>query len=159
MLRDLTPRDEVESELQKHILSGGFAPDDFIMLLVKVRLSEPDCRSGYLLDGFPRTIVQAKAFDRMLQHDSATLDVVFYLDIPAVVSQERLKMRMSLEQRQDDCEKIIQQRLELHAQVSAPLREYYGRDDRLHLIVGDRTVDETTRLMMEELRIQRKIII
>lgn len=123
MLRAL----ESDSGEAIHLLidRGHFAPDEFVLQMVAERLSQPDSRTGYLLDGFPRTQVQASAFDKQLVAASLKLDHVLHLQVSADVLIERLRKRGETEKRADDAEEFIRERFRIYEDRTAPLLDHY----------------------------------
>jgi len=118
--------------------SGALVPDEIIIAIIGHRLGQPDCRGGYLLDGFPRTIAQAEALDRMLAEKKTPLDVVLELRVP----EEELFRRLAGRGRADDSPEVIRQRLVAYRKQTEPLLAYYGRGGLLKSIDGLGTVDE-----------------
>jgi adenylate kinase len=110
--------------------------------LIRNRLEQPDTEPGFVLDGFPRTIVQAEALDAMLAEIGRSLSVAFALQIPDEIAFERLGRRAQLEGRADDTDEAIQRRLEHYHRETAPLSEYYRTRGHLVPVRGDRTENE-----------------
>ena len=105
--------------------SGQLVPDEVMIELIRDRLQGEDTRGGFVLDGFPRTPVQAEALDAMLRDLDRELRVVFELQIPDEVAIARLLNRAQLENRPDDTPEAIRQRLELYHRETEPLVEHY----------------------------------
>ena len=120
---------------------GLLVPDDVMIELIRERLSEPDAESGFVLDGFPRTMAQADALGAMLREIDKDLDVVFELQVPDEVSVDRLLRRAQLEGRTDDTPETIRTRLGIYHSETAPLVEHYRARGNLVGIHGDRPVD------------------
>jgi adenylate kinase len=118
--------------------AGQLVPDDIILGIIGQRLQQPDCRQGYLLDGFPRTIAQAEALDAMLAGQGTPLDAVLELQVP----EEELFQRLAGRGRADDQPEVIRQRLVAYRRQTEPLLEYYGARGSLRSIDGQGTVDE-----------------
>ena len=142
--------------------AGNLVPDDVVIDLVKDRLSNDDCKNGYILDGFPRTIPQAIALDKV-----ADIDVVLNIDVPFDVIEDRLTGRrvcicgatyhVSKLNGRDTCEKCgqklfvrdddkietVKARLKVYEEQTAPLVEYYQGLGLVKTIKGRDTVDET----------------
>jgi adenylate kinase len=129
---------EVGLKAEKFMSSGALVPDEIIVAIIAQRLQQPDCRKGYLLDGFPRTIAQAEALDRMLAEKGTPLDVVLELQVP----EEELFRRLAGRGRADDSPDVIRQRLVAYRKQTEPLLEYYGRGGQLKSIDGLGTVEE-----------------
>jgi len=136
--------DELGREL-KDVYDRGDLVDDALMIrLIRSRLSRGDTVSGFVLDGFPRTMAQAEALDALLRELDRDLDVVFDFQVPERgVLMERMLGRAAEEGRSDDTPEAIARRLELYERETAPLVDYY----RTHQanVVGihaDRSVEE-----------------
>ncbi len=104
---------------------GDLVSDDLMIELIRNRLEQPDTESGFILDGFPRTTVQAEALDSILSDIGRSFSVVFALHIPDEVAFERLRRRARIEGRADDTDDAIRRRLDNYHRVTEPLIEYY----------------------------------
>jgi adenylate kinase len=121
---------------------GDLVSDDLMIELIKNRLAQPDADNGFILDGFPRTTVQAEALDEMFGDIGRSFNVVFALQIPDAVAFERLRRRAEIEGRPDDTDDAIRRRLENYHRETAPLIEYYRTRGNLVPVHGDRTESE-----------------
>ena len=121
---------------------GDLVSDDLMIELIKTRLEQPDTEGGFVLDGFPRTTVQAEALDAMFAGIGRSFSVVFALQIPDEVAFERLRRRAEIEGRADDTDDAIRRRLENYHRETEPLIEYYRVRGNLVPIHGDRTENE-----------------
>jgi adenylate kinase len=121
---------------------GDLVSDDLMIELIRTRLEQPDTDAGFVLDGFPRTLVQAEALDSILSSIGRSFSVVFSLQIPDEVAFERLRRRAQLEGRADDTDEAIQRRLDLYHEETEPLIEYYRTRGRLVPIHGERSENE-----------------
>ncbi len=101
---------------------GDLVSDDLMIELIRTRLEQPDTEAGFVLDGFPRTTVQAAALDEMFSEIGRNFSVVFALQIPDKVAFERLRRRSDLEGRADDTDEAIQRRLD-NAQIQSALEQ------------------------------------
>jgi len=127
----------------KPILEAGRLVDDELMIeLIRDRLDEPDAVEGFVLDGFPRTLVQAEALDAMLAEIGRPLVVVFELQISDEDCIQRLLSRARLEGRTDDTPEAIAKRLALYHELTVPVVEHYRVTGNLVGIHADRTEDE-----------------
>ena len=122
--------------------SGGLVPDGLMIELIRERLSKPDTEDGFVLDGFPRTFVQAEALDAMLRDIDRRLDLVLELQVPDEVAVERLTRRAGFESRPDDTPEAIRRRLALYHEETEPLVEYYRARGNVVGVHGDRTENE-----------------
>ena len=129
---------QVGKKADRYMSAGQLVPDEIIVAIIRDRLGEPDCRTGYLLDGFPRTIAQAEALDKMLDHEGTPLNVVLELQVP----EEELFERLAGRGRADDQPDVIRQRLVAYRQQTEPLLEYYGLRDLLQPVDGLGSVEE-----------------
>ncbi|NQT16025.1 MAG: adenylate kinase [Planctomycetes bacterium] len=128
---------EVGRKADEYMSSGQLVPDSIILDIIAERLAEPDCQTGYLLDGFPRTIAQAEALDRILTDQNTPLDVVLELNVP----EEELFHRLAGRGRADDQPEVIRQRLVAYRQQTEPLLEYYGKANLLKSTDGTGSID------------------
>jgi adenylate kinase len=124
--------------------SGELVPDDLMVELIRERLAAADARNGFVFDGFPRTMPQAEALDRMLREIGRRLDVVFELQVPdETLLVGRISKRAREEGRTDDTPAAIRRRLDTYYEQTHPLVEHYRtRTGRLVGIHADRSVDE-----------------
>ncbi|MDR2643894.1 MAG: adenylate kinase [Planctomycetaceae bacterium] len=122
---------------EKYMLSGQFVPDDVIIGIISDRLNSLDCKTGFLLDGFPRTLPQATALDEMLQKNKTPLDVVLELKVP----DQELYRRLAERGRADDKPEVIHNRLSVYTEQTAPLLQYYVKQLLLKTIDGQGSVD------------------
>jgi len=129
---------EVGKRADRYMSTGQLVPDEIIVAIIAERLEEPDCRTGYLLDGFPRTIAQAEALDQMLAEKGTPLDVVLELQVP----EEELFQRLAGRGRADDTPEVIHQRLVAYREQTEPLLQYYSQRSLLRSIDGVGTIDE-----------------
>jgi adenylate kinase len=136
-----------ESDLGRRVRAvldaGDLVPDEVTIEVVRARLEQEDTVSGFVLDGFPRTITQAEALDRLLEEiDRGELSVVLDFHVSDEVAVERLVGRGVEEGRSDDTRATIQHRLDVYHEKSEPLVEYYRSKGILVGIHADRTIDE-----------------
>jgi len=148
---------------------GALVPDEITNGIVEERLSMPDCEKGFLLDGFPRTLPQARSLENILDKLSKKIDYVIHIDVP----EERLLQRLTgrrtcptcgatyhilynppkkegicdldgseLVQREDDTEETVKNRLEININQTQPLLDFYKEQDVLIPINGDQHIDD-----------------
>jgi adenylate kinase len=121
---------------------GDLVSDDLMIELIRNRLEQPDTESGFVLDGFPRTTVQAEALDSMFNDIGRNFSVAFALQIPDEVAFDRLRRRAEVEGRADDTDEAIQRRLDNYHRETEPLIEYYRTRGNLVQIHGNRSENE-----------------
>jgi adenylate kinase len=122
--------------------AGKLVPDETMIELIRDRLAEDDTREGFVLDGFPRTAVQAEALDAMLAEIERPLTVVFEFQLPEEVAVERLLRRAQEEGRVDDTPEAIRMRLHLYRELTEPLIEHYRARGNLVGVHADRPVED-----------------
>jgi adenylate kinase len=122
--------------------SGGLVPDDIMIALIRERLASDDAANGFVLDGFPRTAVQAEALDEMLEDIGRPLSGVLEFQLPEKVSIERLTRRAEEEGRADDTPESIGKRLQIYHEQTEPLIEHYRARGSLVGIPADRPIEE-----------------
>lgn len=158
--------------------AGGLVSDDIIIGMVKERLTQDDCKAGYLFDGFPRTIPQAEALDRALEERGDAINAVLYIQVPEDLLMARLTGRWScpqcgaiyheltnppkqagvcdncgaqLTQRADDQPDTVAKRLETNRAWTEALADYYSKQGKLHPVDGTGEPAEVTQRLEREL--------
>lgn len=154
-----------------HMHAGELVPDEIVIGMVTARICEPDARTGFVLDGFPRTVGQAESLETYLAETDAPLDAVLRFDVPEEQVVERIVDRRScpddgsvfhlrfappvvagrcdacgaeLIQRKDDTEEVVRHRLEEYRSKTAPLEAFYADRSILVSIDADAPVDTVT---------------
>lgn len=169
MLRDAVARKtEIGRRAEEYMRKGLLGPDEIIFALVREALDE-SAHSGWIMDGFPRTLAQAEELDRMLAERKQKIDRVIEIDVEPEVIVERLSSRRvcprckrvynlgamapkvagrcdacgaQLVKRPDDEESTVRKRLEVYREQTAPVIEYYAKRDGLVKIDGSRGIEE-----------------
>ena len=127
---------------------GGLVSDDIVIGIISDRIEEPDCAKGYILDGFPRTVAQAKALDRILAEKGIKLDAIIELvvDEDAMISriEKRRNDAIAAGQpiRKDDDPEVFKERLVKYREETAPVSGYYDADGRRKTVDGMKSIDE-----------------
>jgi adenylate kinase len=145
MIREMMERPtELGAELREVYDRGDLVSDDLMVRLIRDRLDRGDTLPGFVLDGFPRTLVQAEALDDLMSELGRPIDIVFEFQVPDRQQLfDRLLKRAREENRSDDTPEAMQRRLELYDTETAPLVEYY-RSTRGNVvgIHADRTIED-----------------
>lgn len=132
--------------------AGELVPDELIQRILERRLLAPDAASGAILDGYPRTVSQARALDRYLPRDRRGVDVVLHLEVDDATLISRLKQRATEQHRTDDNPGSIAERLAEYRQLTEPVAEYYRSEGVPVLEVeGTGEVDAVHRRIMQAL--------
>ncbi len=161
---------------KKYIDAGALVPDEVVIGIIKERLAAKDCEGGFILDGFPRTVPQAEALDRM----GVKIDVVLSLEVADEAIVERMSGRRvcadcgasfhvkfkpskdgdkcdkcgcALSIRRDDAPEVVQSRLTVYHETTEPLKDYYAKTGILKLVEGQDKVEDTTALTLAALGI------
>ena len=122
--------------------SGGLVSDDLIIALIKERLTQPDCANGFLFDGFPRTIPQAEALDRMLEEFNTGISVVLGLEVEEDELVKRLVLRGQTSGRVDDQdESTIRNRFQEYLNKTLPLQGFYTAQGKYQGVMGMGEID------------------
>ena len=129
---------ELGKRVKETIERGDLVSDDLMIELIRNRLEQPDTESGFVLDGFPRTTVQAEALDSMFGDIGRNFSVAFSLQIPDEVAFDRLRRRA----RADDTDEAIQRRLDNYHRETEPLIEYYRTRGNVVPIHANRSENE-----------------
>ena len=129
---------------------GEFVPDDMIVKIIAERIARADTQAGFILDGFPRTLPQAEALERLLAERGLKLDVVIALVVNEGILLERIKRRVADMKargealRADDNPEVLRERLASYRAQTAPLIDYFGRKRLLRPVDGMDSVDEVS---------------
>jgi adenylate kinase len=156
-------------EAKKYIDNGQLVPDEVTINMVKDRLQAEDCKLGYLLDGFPRTVHQANALEEFLYDRKESLDTALLIQVPSEFILERMTGRRvcpscgasyhvkfnptkieskcdvcgsDIIQRKDDSEETVKERLAVYERQTQPLIEYYKDKDLLSVVDGTKAINE-----------------
>jgi adenylate kinase len=129
-------------EAKSYMDRGALVPDEVIIGIVRERLAEGDTKQGFILDGFPRTVAQAEALNRILSDSGQALDHVLAIEVPEEELLVRLTGRRQIEGRDDDTDEAIQHRLKVYQQETAPLVQYYQQLGLLRPIHGVGEVED-----------------
>ena len=164
---------EMGKKAKEFIDAGALVPDDVVIGIIKERLAEPDCKEGFILDGFPRTIPQAEALDNM----GIVIDKVINIEVPDEKIIKRMggrrvcacgatfhleynkpktegscdKCGETLTQRKDDSPEVVSDRLKVYHEQTEPLKGYYENKGKLVTVIGQEEVADTTALTLKEL--------
>lgn len=136
MLRQVRDQGDDDGLVASYIDDGNLAPDQLVMNMVADRLSQPDCQRGWLMDGFPRTVIQAELFDGYLTHHADRITRVIELVADPEIIVERLLKRAKLEDRADDTAETIANRLKVYRTRTKPVLSYYRKQDLVSRIDG-----------------------
>lgn len=170
---------ELGQKAQKYMEAGELVPDSIVVGIVRERLKEPDCQNGFVLDGFPRTLPQAEALTSVLDSLGRELDAVLYLKLDDDSVIDRITGRRvcrqcgatyhvkfdppaaegkcdacggQLEQRDDDKEETVRERLRVYHEQTAPLISYYENQGLLCPVAAEGSIEEVTANLMEALQ-------
>lgn len=162
---------ELGKSVKAYMDKGALVPDELTIQLISERLNEPDCKAGCLFDGFPRTIEQAKALDKMLVGRGWSIDKAVYIEVPEEDLLRRLGGRWicrkcqapyhevtsppktagkcdkcggELYQRSDDNEKTVRERLKVYFAQTTPLLDYYRKVGNLVTVDGKLGIEEVS---------------
>ena len=179
----LSQNDEISLKLSKIMNQGKLVSDDIVMKLIEERLKKPDAADGFILDGFPRTIEQAKKLEELLEKKHIKLDKVIYLNTSLKVSIQRLGGRRvcskcaanyhiknmppekpevcdrcgsALYVRDDDQEETVRSRWKVYKEKTASLIDFYKGKDLLWEVPGDLSADEVFSIIAEKLNALKK---
>ena len=176
--RNIKEGTELGKKAQEYMNAGQLVPDELVVDLVKDRLMQDDCKNGYLLDGFPRTIYQAEELDKFLAEQGQKLDAVINFEVGYDTLIERLtgrrvckacgagyhiknmppkvegvcdKCGSELEQRKDDTKETAVNRISVYEESTAPLIDYYTGTGALRNFNAEKDPDELLKEIVAEL--------
>jgi adenylate kinase len=136
---------------------GDLVPDDVVVAIVADRISEQDARHGFILDGFPRTVAQAEALDRILEQKGLALDAVIELKVNETALLSRIEGRAASMAargevlRADDNPESFKKRLDAYRAQTAPLAGYYAGKGMLRAVDGMASIDDVTAAIADTL--------
>ncbi|MFQ6110751.1 MAG: adenylate kinase [Nitrospinota bacterium] len=158
---------------KRYMLAGELVPDSIILSLIKERIGEPDCERGFILDGFPRNLTQAKALSETLGEAGWDIDLVVNLEVEREELVRRLTGRLTcnrcsavyppgktgpcercggeLVQREDDLQETVEQRLDVYREQTEPLVSYYRAQGKLVSIPGSGDPREIFRRLWQSI--------
>jgi adenylate kinase len=136
---------------QEYMDRGDLVPDEVVIAMVMDRLAEADCRAGFVLDGFPRTVAQAEALDRRLVELGTPLEAALNFEVTEEELLRRLAGRAAAQRRTDDAEQTIRHRLEVFAIKTRPLIDYYARRRLLVNVDAIGPIEVVTKRILDEL--------
>lgn len=169
---------ELGRKAKEFIDKGMLVPDEVTIGIVKSRLQEDDCKNGFILDGFPRTIPQAEYLDAALESMSVELDAVVNIHVPDETIIERMsgrrvcpgcgasyhvvsnptkekdicdKCKTAVIQRADDAEETVISRLKTYHDQTEPLIDYYGKKGKVKTIEGRQSIENTAKSVLKAL--------
>jgi adenylate kinase len=172
-------KNELGNKVKDYLARGELVPDDVTVAMILGRIKEPDCEHGVLLDGFPRTIVQAEALDNGLQSTGQRIDVVVYLQVPREVLLKRLSGRFicrasqhvfninsnppkvpgvcdidgsELYQRSDDKGEAVQKRLDTFFNETIRLLDYYGKQQKVIEVNGNQGIEQVQADLLNHIK-------
>ncbi len=126
--------------------AGKLVPDEVITDVLAERISQPDCANGFILDGFPRTLPQAEALQTMLTRMDRVVDAVIEVRVPDEILVGRIEKRAAETggARADDNVETLKKRLAVYHEQTAPVLPFYEAAGLLHVVDGDRPIEEVT---------------
>jgi adenylate kinase len=166
---------QVGTEAQAFVNKGELVPDDVMIRLIKDRWAKDDCRNGFILDGFPRTVKQAEALDELFNETGLKLDYAIGLDLEKNKIIERLTSRRlcsgcgkdyntitnppvienkcdvcggEIIQRSDDTKETVSNRLSVYNEKTKPLKDYFHSKGKLKTFDADGTVEEVNTTIL-----------
>jgi adenylate kinase len=154
LLRDAADRG-TQLGLQAKALSdkGELVPDDVISGMLEERLNEADVANGFILDGYPRNLAQAKSLDILLARLGQPVEEAVLIDIDAEQIVKRIAKRAQEEGRADDNEETVRNRLRVYAEQTAPVANYYEEKGLLTRVLGDGTIPEIFQRVLSVLNL------
>ena len=142
-------------QVQAVMERGDLVSDATMIALVKERLTAADARGGFILDGFPRTVAQAIALEKLLEADGAEISAVINFSVPEAVLEERLRGRSGAEHRADDQPEAVRERLRIYHEKTEPLVQFFRERGLLSEIRGVGEIPDIARRIDQALGVPR----
>ena len=140
---------ELGQTVAAYLDAGKLVPDEVIVAMIRHRLGDPQADAGFVLDGFPRTVAQARALQEMLAGLERPLDVAVVLDVPTEQLISRLALRARLEERGDDTPGVIAERLRIYRDQTEPVLEYLAQSVPVVRLDGAQPVEEVSQALLQ----------
>ena len=154
LLRNAAKRGTELGLLAKSIIDQGeLIPDSIMSDMIEERLGRDDVANGFILDGYPRNVAQAKSLDAMLERLGRPVQEIIHIDVDPEQIIKRLAKRQELEGRVDDAEKTVRNRMRVYAEQTAPVADYYEVSGRLTRVLGDDPKEEIFQRILSVLNI------
>jgi len=138
---------DLGNKVKNIMAKGELVSDDLVLDVIKERVSESDCDQGFILDGYPRNIVQAESLNIVLNDINRNIDRILFLDVDFAVLQSRIESRSkenNEEKRADDTSEVLIKRLDEYKTQTAPLSKYYSNDKKFKKINGMKSISEVS---------------
>ena len=158
--QNIEDKTELGLMVQTLVNSGEFVNDDTILSMISNRILMKDCKKGFVLDGFPRNVNQAKKFDKILKQNNKKINIVIELKVIKKILFERIQNRAieANEAREDDKGEVLENRIKIYEEQTEPLIPYY-KDLGLHYEVnGMKNIDEIALDIEKIIKIKFKMI-
>ena len=139
---------EIGKQAKDIMARGDLVPDEVVVGIISERIQAPDCANGFILDGFPRNLSQARALDGVLVEKGINLDAVIELAVdPEILIARILKRAQESADgpRDDDTEEALQHRLRVYEEQTAPVADFYAEKGILRTLDGMQEIDEVTQ--------------
>ena len=138
---------DLGNKVKNIMAEGELVSDDLVLNVIKERVSENDCDQGFILDGYPRNIIQAKSLNIVLKDIDRNIDRILFLDVDFSILQSRIEARSkenNEEKRVDDTSEVLIKRLEEYKAQTEPLSEYYRNNKKFKKINGMKSISEVS---------------
>lgn len=154
LLRNAAKRGTELGLLAKSIIDQGeLVPDNIMSDMIEERLGRDDVTNGFILDGYPRNMAQAKSLDAMLERMGRPVQEIIHIDVDPEQIIKRLAKRAELEGRVDDAEQTVRNRMRVYAEQTAPVADYYEVSGRLTRVLGDGPKEEIFHRILSVLNV------
>jgi len=157
MLRAAVSAGTAVGRKAKDIMARGeLVPDDVMIAIIRERITRPDCAEGIIFDGFPRTVAQAEALDRVLAERRMKLDAVVEVAVDDDILIDRIMARAAQQpggQREDDNAEALKRRLDVYHAQTAPVIEHYRARGMLQSVDGMASIDEVAAEIEQVLKL------
>jgi len=121
---------------------GELVSDEIMLGLIEERLAQPDAKAGFILDGYPRNLAQARALDKLLARIEQPVDEALQIDVDADMVIARIAKRAAEEGRSDDTEEVVRNRMKIYSDQTSPVIDYYAQQGLLSRVLGEGTIEE-----------------
>jgi adenylate kinase len=131
--------------------AGKLVSDEIVLGMLEERITQPDAKSGFILDGYPRNVAQCEALEKLLARIGQPLDIAVKLKVPSELIVDRIAGRAAAEGRKDDTPETVRERLRVYAEQTAPVAEHFGALGKLRIVDGVGEVDAVFKRILAAL--------
>ena len=151
----LLDSDNLSIKLKAIIDTGNLVSDEILNQIIESRINLPDCKNGFILDGYPRTIIQKNFFEGYLKKNDLSITMMFDLVVNENIIIERIKFRSNIENREDDKIDVIKTRIDKYHKETKPLSDFFSTNyaNKYYVINGNQEIEKIYQDILKKIKI------